>query len=254
MRLTALLLAFVLASPVALHAQQPEAPAAPVARTARLRGTVISADNSTPVPNAVITLMGLDSSVTTGTTGRFDFGRMEPGPYIVQAKAIGYEPYTVRAELADSASLDLVFKMRLVTIQLGDMIVTAKPKVSRFEERMAESNGFGRFVTREQIEAKKTPFVCDLLRGQPGLRITGGNSSGCSVRVARAQGLSIQNSDCAPGFFLDGVRIDISLLESNGIPATNIEGIEIYRSSAETPGEFNAFNTCGVVAVWTRRG
>lgn len=254
MRRIALVIALLLAAPLPLLAQEPDAPAATPARTARLRGTLLSLADSTPIANAVVSLVGLDTSVTTNSRGSFDFGRLEPGPYIVQARAISFEPYTIRAELADSASLDLVFRMRVASIRLGDQVVTAKaPPRTRFEERLAESRGFGRFVTREQIEARGTPFLCDLLRGQPGLRVAGGNSSGCVVRVSRAQGLSIQAPDCAPGFFLDGARLNIDLLENNGIPPSNIEGIEIYRSSAETPGEFNAFNTCGVIAVWTRR-
>jgi len=228
-------------------------PVRPLAKGARLRGVVLKAEDGLPLPSADITLLGMEQSIRAGEDGRFDFGALEPGPYIVQARYLGYSPYTVRAELADSSALDLVFRMNRQAVQLEDITVKIPPKVNRFTERLQESNGFGTFITRKQIEERNTPFICDLLRGRLGLRVISAGA-GCQIRVARAQGLSFQRGDCAPLAYIDGARADISQLESNSYPTTNLEGVELYRSSAEAPAEFNAGNGCGVVALWSRNG
>ena len=36
-------------------------------------------------------------------------------------------------------------------------------------------------------------------------------------------------------------------------PPKDIKGVEIYRGSSETPGEFTGSNSaCGVIAIWTK--
>jgi hypothetical protein len=39
------------------------------------------------------------------------------------------------------------------------------------------------------------------------------------------------------------------------VPASDVAAVEVYRSPAEVPPEFNGPNAgCGVVVIWTRRG
>lgn len=261
----ALLAAAVLAAPSftgAAEAQDAPAPKPPetapaspaVTKGARLRGVVLNAEDGLPLAGADVVLVGLDTQVRAGESGRFDFGVIEPGPYIVQSRMLGFQPYTVRAELADSSVLELTFRMKRQAFQLEDVTVTEKEqKRGRFYERMQESRGFGTFVTRDEIEKRNTPFTCDLLRGRLGLRVIATGAT-CNIRFSRNQGASFQNADCAPGFYLDGARSDIQILEQNSLPPTTIEGIEIYRSAAEAPSELNQGNFCGVIAMWTRIG
>jgi hypothetical protein len=266
----ALLAAAVLAAPVfvpAVVAQEAPAPtpappppaaapAAPAVATkgARLRGIVLNAEDGLPLPGADVVLVGLDMQVRAGESGRFDFGVIEAGSYIVQSRMLGFQPYTVRAELADSSTLELTFRMKRQAFQLDEIVVTEQEqKRGRFYERMAESRGFGTFVTRDEIAKRNTPFTCDLLRGKLGLRVIQTGTT-CNIRMSRNQGASFQNADCAPGFYLDGARSDIQVLEQNSLPPTVIEGIEIYRSAAEAPSELNQGNFCGVIAMWTRTG
>lgn len=230
------------------------APKPPGLPGARFRGVVLNAEDGTPLPSADVTLLGLDLARRAGDDGRFDFGTLEPGSYIVQARFLGFQPYTIRAELADSSTLELTIRLKRKVVELEEQVVTAaEQKRGRFYERMQESRGFGTFVTREQIEQRNTPFTCDLLRGRVGMRVIQTGST-CNIRFSRAQGSSLQNADCAPGFYLDGARSDITILENNALPTTTIEGIEIYRSSAEAPMELNQGNTCGIIALWTRVG
>ena len=239
-----LLVAFVtLAITASAHAQQPS----------HLRGIVVSADSGTPIAGAEVALLGLDQQVVTGANGRFDFGPMEAGSYIVQARLVGYTPYTVRANLASASTLDLVFKLNRAGVRLKDLEVTTKEQKTPFMERMEQSNGFGTFVTADDIERRGLRVPSDLFRTVPGVRLTCGTH--CTIRVSRAQGLSQANSDCPPLFFLNGARSDITLLEEESIPVYDIEGVEIYRSNGETPAVYSvAGSSCGVIAMWTKTG
>ena len=66
---------------------------------------------------------------------------------------------------------------------------------------------------------------------------------GYSLRIVRGM--------CQPYYIIDGqyqpgFELDL-------IPPNDIEGIELYKGSSETPPQFNRMNAvCGVIVVWTR--
>lgn len=43
-------------------------------------------------------------------------------------------------------------------------------------------------------------------------------------------------------------------VDLSSLRLTDIESIEVYRSAAEVPAEFNSTSSgCGVIAIWSRR-
>ncbi|MBL8987755.1 MAG: hypothetical protein JNJ80_15900, partial [Gemmatimonadetes bacterium] len=55
---------------------------------------------------------------------------------------------------------------------------------------------------------------------------------------------------CGPTYFVDG-QVARSFAEST--PISDVQGIEVYRGSAEVPAEFTGSDAmCGVIAIWTR--
>jgi hypothetical protein len=55
--------------------------------------------------------------------------------------------------------------------------------------------------------------------------------------------------------YADSQRPHAALFDINSISPQNIEGIEVYRSAAQIPAQFNrTSSSCGVVLVWTRIG
>jgi TonB family protein len=110
-------------------------------------------------------------------------------------------------------------------------------------------NGFGYFVTRDQIERRNPSNVTDLMRSVPGVRLI-------STRyVQRAVRLRNANANCPPQFWMDGIRLgeeyDMDFLD----PAS-VEGIEVY-SMASVPARFMVGperRICGTIVMWTRQG
>ena len=67
----------------------------------------------------------------------------------------------------------------------------------------------------------------------------------CRVRMAR--------DDCPPNFFVDGFPANNSTTLE--LPLVGVIGVEIYRTTTETPPEFlRGVTTCGTIALWTRTG
>jgi outer membrane receptor protein involved in Fe transport len=82
-----------------------------------------------------------------------------------------------------------------------------------------------------------------MFRATPGVVVRGSGYGGYALRMTRGM--------CQPHYIIDGqyqpgFELDL-------IPPADIEGIELYRGSSETPPQFNLMNAmCGVVVVWTR--
>jgi hypothetical protein len=54
---------------------------------------------------------------------------------------------------------------------------------------------------------------------------------------------------CRPAYFLDGMPIEQRDL--GFLSALDVEGIEIYRTMAQVPVQYQHRGACGVVLVWT---
>jgi hypothetical protein len=118
-----------------------------------------------------------------------------------------------------------------------------------FDERRAR--GIGTFVTREEIERRQTNRLSDVLRGRRGLVLVRTPSGGYGVRFGLASG---RQRRCLPDLWIDGQRA--RGLEIDDIPASTVEGIELYSSIATVPFQFSTSGAgterCGTIVVWSR--
>ena len=114
-----------------------------------------------------------------------------------------------------------------------------------FAER--SRRGFGRFVTRSQIEMAGPQTLCYLFRRVPGVTVTdGGGGMGCELIIRGMASMS----RCQPTVYLDNTKFGGSVSElANSISPSDIMGIELY-SSATEPVQFPG--GCGSIVVWTR--
>jgi outer membrane cobalamin receptor len=117
-----------------------------------------------------------------------------------------------------------------------------------FEQRRAA--GFGRFLTRKDIESRTASNTTDLLRGMPGIQLT-------PVRRGRGPGQILQMRGtaglCQPAVWIDGVQLadDGAGLDAILAPGM-LEAIEIYNSTSTAPSQYRT-GMCGVVLFWTKR-
>ena len=96
-----------------------------VGRTVRAQGETTGAlagqvtdSSSAPVAGATVTVAsstaGLHRTVQTDESGHFSFPELKPGPYVVEAKALGFEDQTigpVSVPLGQTQTVNLVLKI-----------------------------------------------------------------------------------------------------------------------------------------------
>jgi len=125
----------------------------------------------------------------------------------------------------------------------------ARPSLSeqrrlQFDERRA--SGRGVFFTEEELRNAKAATLVTFLRRVPSVRVVC-QAAGCVVRMSRTTG------ECSAAFIVDGASAAYStdLMMSTA----DVVGIEVYRTSSETPLEFlGVENSCGTIVIWTRSG
>jgi hypothetical protein len=131
--------------------------------------------------------------------------------------------------------------------RLDAVVVTAPRRdftdVTGFEQR--RRSGWGRFVTRADIESRMPQRVQFMLEGMPGVRVIADGT----VRMTRAANLACSASVWVDGMYLQA--FDLSMIDP-----TTVYGIEVYRGGNETPPQFQSptRGACGAVLVWTKRG
>jgi hypothetical protein len=195
----------------------------------------------------------------TNGTGWFRLVIPRSGTWIIAADLIGYgfvqsEPI----EIEPDERVTVEIKMAVEAIPMEPVVVTGRVShmngdIQEFYDRVERGklSGFGRFVTREDIERGVPMQPSDLLRTMPGVRV---------MRRATAfgSGSSIQMSGgCVPAIFVDGSQINRFRASDDlddFVAAHSIEGIEVYRGAGQQVGRFHDDRGCGLILVWTRRG
>jgi hypothetical protein len=59
---------------------------------------------------------------------------------------------------------------------------------------------------------------------------------------------------CLPLLFMDGMKMNSAADLSAVVPPSQVEAVELYRSTAEIPVQYNTGSqaSCGVIVIWTR--
>ena len=121
--------------------------------------------------------------------------------------------------------------------------------MAEFEER--KSRGLGVFVTRQQIAARNTTRLSDVLRDQRGITVVRLANGRYGVRFATFGGT--RGAGCLPDMWLDGVRA--RGMETDDVFATTVEAMELYDTFATVPMQFSQSTStvpCGTIVIWTR--
>jgi hypothetical protein len=198
-----------------------------------------------PLAGASVNVLGTTVSLRTDTSGQFKGGGLRPGLYLLQVRALGYDPASWMIELAARETLFVQIEMESI-LTLAPVAVEAAPWQLRgmvgFNERRVYARGV--YLDEREIEQTHATRLSDILRSIPGVRLVC-RYNGCRMRMSR--------SECQPDFFVDGHAANNST--SLEMPLIGVIGIEIYRTITETPVDFlRGANTCGTIVIWTRSG
>ena len=138
-----------------------------------LKGSVRADSTRRPIAGAEVLLQPLGRSARTDAEGEFRLADLPAGKLSVVVRAIGYRALGAEAELGPHDTLDVVFELSALPVQLAPIRVeAAAPKVlsgkmADFERRRTE--GFGAFLTRAQLARREHAALSDVLRMTAGV-------------------------------------------------------------------------------------
>ena len=244
MRLAAMTLA-VLVVPGGLLAQQ---------QVGTLVGLVRDSSGR-PVPGAEVRVTGSALVARTNDSGGFRLQGLPLGTVNVTARRIGFAPasfdLSMRAGQRDSLILTLsMLAQNLPGVLAVDEAMTRSQRLlAGFWSR--RSQGFGHYLTRDEIVARDAHEFTDLVRMMPNVTVQLRNGRP-TIRFPRYGQMSIRG-DCPPLFWVDGQRVEGATPDE--FPPQDVEAMEVYSGAATIPPQFAPrmnSNTCGVIVIWTR--
>lgn len=211
-----------------------------------LSGVLRSEDSRTPIAGAIVEIRSLGLRTHSDSLGAFRIRGIAAGEVRVDLRALGFQSMALRVGIAEDSTSDIEVLFRAVplpTLDVTSGLRRGDERMRGFHER--RSAGFGRFVTRDDIERREVSDTKELLRGMPGVRLVGD-------RVQMASSSSTPR--CLVQYFVDAIHIAGAPFDFlRQFRPRDIEGIEVYRGPAETPPDFSRGGAqCGVIAIWTR--
>jgi hypothetical protein len=229
-------------------------------------GVLLDAETDAPIPFGKVTLLSVDAEPILFTVskrdGRFELEVPGPGEVMIYGEAFYYlsvlgGPFL--AEPGDTVSVEL--RLAPNPEMLDPIVVEArrlKPHLLRVGFYERRDRGFGRFLTREDMDKKVAVQFSDLLRGVHGVRLVPGPFGTDRPVFSRASITDrLRGRTCSPMIYLDGISwgsggMGIEL--DDLVPPGDVEAIELYANALEAPGLYGGPRArCGVIVIWTRR-
>ena len=240
-------------------------PSAPAPDSASRGGAslsgIVTAHDGHPLEGVQVIVDGSAASATTDARGVFALSGLPDGTRMAEARALGYEPVRVRVEPSRT-------EPRSVTIAMGKRVATldAVTVFGKHTQRMRDltgfaerkAKGFGRFMTRQEIDERNVFSACELLRRFPGITVMDDGTTGCTANIRGATtgaspvGTRAAPHLCEPTVYQDNVPFGGTFSEfTRTVLPKDIMGIEVYTTATEPP---QFMGQCGVIVVWTRMG
>jgi hypothetical protein len=232
-------------------AQNPPAPAPPASRR-ELVG-VVRDPGGVPVEGARVDIPG--TSALSNDKGMFQLWTGNIDTVTISIHRLGFAAIealiTARNRQWDTVVVELDPTAQRVTgVTVKVAAGTRQRWMEEFEQR--KSRGLGVFVTREQIAARNTTRLSDVLRDRRGINVVRLGTGRYGVRFSTHSG-SIRGTACQPDVWIDGVRA--RGMEVDDIFASTVEAVELYDTFSTVPMQFSQETNsvpCGTVVIWTR--
>ncbi|HSR16347.1 MAG TPA: TonB-dependent receptor plug domain-containing protein, partial [Gemmatimonadales bacterium] len=241
MRRFGLLILVMLLGPVSLPAQT---------ATGSLSGTVSDATTGRPLAGARIILRGTLLTTEADSAGRFRFGRLEPGTYLLRAAAVGYTSDTLPSiALGAGESRTIAIGLSPQPLELPSLVVTASRRVERIEEAQASIA----VLSQDELFRRNVLSVQQALEFVPGVTFNGASSQDPQIDIRGATGIArgvgsrvLTLLDGHPALSADGGEALFKAL-----PLLDVEQVEVVKGAYSALYGSNALG--GVVNVLTTR-
>jgi hypothetical protein len=218
-----------------------------------VQGHVTERPAGEPLRGALVTLVGPENEVVatarTDAEGSFRVAARREGVHRVRVELPGYRPAVsnlLRLAAGDTLDVDVALPLQVVLLDSVQVVSRARRRqavyLRDFYDRV-ESNPFGQYFTREDIERARPSLVTDLFTQVAGIRL-----------VQTMRGNRVELRGCTPTFYVDGTRVFLgSQTIDDLVPPGDVEGIEVYKSIAGAPPLAQGANAgCSAIFFWTR--
>ena len=260
-----------------------------VASKGTFAGLVTDSTNK-PIAGAEVTLPGLGKGTATNEQGAFVLRDIPAGLQRLTVRHVGYGPVETQLTFAGGQTMQRHIMMVRSTT-LDSVIVTEKSTDHALDDFEANRKvGLGHFLTRAELAPQEGRSTAAVLTSLPGIKVytmgshgwvTSSRHNATSIHGGGVGKLGLDKSDslkfaplweCYAMVYLDNTPIWRGqkfttrapngqvlttwepLFDINTVPVTEIEAIEYYASSAETPMKYASLNSeCGVLVIHTLR-
>lgn len=229
--------------------------AATRSRVGKVTGTVVDTLGY-PVGDAEVALLGTETQTTANRDGKFVLDGLPLGLQILRVRKVGYKVQYFSVRLAGGQEWEGRVAITRLPQILGEIVVVGKygkppqyAKTSKYDDfYRRRAARVGKFMTREEIDARAAGKISELLRAMPGVRI-GFTAPGVSEEIAFV-GCPASNVSV----WIDGQKMTGEVGEVLPlITPSDIETLEVYQRQALIPPEFRD-NSCGAIVLWSRMG
>lgn len=217
---------------------------------ARLSGKVVNAAGAA-VANARVDVQGTGAATLSRADGTFGFTDLPSGTQALVVRQLGFQPVEVPVELSGRTPKNVTVTMAKPARVIEPVVVTAKKDAAGLDQvgfNQRKKNGFGYFLTTEDIEQRQATRMTDLFRTVPSLRVVPSGMDYVVESARNATGGCVQ-------YVVDGAPYkalfpgDIDRL----MPPQDVAAVEVY-SGSSTPGEFQSpgNSSCTTIVMWSR--
>ena len=233
-------------------------PSAAAAQDGHAGVRIVAREDGTraPIRDAQVIVSGVGTVAATDSAGAADAATVPAGVRLVRVQRVGYLPESFTVEFRPGETVEAEVDLLRAPLELDGLTVTGRMpsrslRDAGFYDR--ERIGFGKFVGREEIDARHDGKLSSLMLTIPGVYVMHCQSD-CPdpgyYLVASATRMTA-NSNCRIQLYLDGVKVPNRNIDR--ISALNLDGVEVYTRLGGIPAQFAGTDaSCGVVLLWSR--
>ena len=205
--------------------------------------------------NGTIALKGSLGTVVDRTAadslGAFSLNAPRPGMYSLMATGLGYKSAsTLQFDVGAEGTTTVDVRLEPEPIELDSLEVEGErrriiPHLEKqgFYKRM--DDGFGQFITPEEIEERNPRYFQDLFRDIPGLQIDAGGK--VTRWPPRCRGGT-------PVVWMDGIRLNRTTELGQAVSIGDIEAVEVFFGAARVPLQYGGLDGQCIMLIWTKGG
>lgn len=215
---------------------------------------VVKEPGGQPVEGAVVEVPG--TGTRTNATGSFRLFTREIDTVTLTIRRPGFAPIEAMLSARGRQWDTVVVEMEPLATTLPSARVTEervlRTGLKGFYERKQQAVS-GIFIAREEIAARNTLTLSDVLQARRGISLIPIARSGIKKGVRFATYSGTRGPGCTPDLWVDGQLA--KGMEIDELPANTVEALELYDTFSTVPMQFSHHGgsiPCGTIVVWTR--